>query len=652
MPFGLVKWPFRVWLPLFIQSRMPYPIRAASAAFLSVAMATTAFGGTVAATDDGTSSSIATPADAGCVRTADPAKSVARLWDEALLDAIRRDFPAPTVHARNLYHVSAAMWDGWAAYDPDAVGVFFTEKRAADDIAAAREETISYAAHRLLSKRYERSDGGRESLRQFDDLMDALCYSTDTRVRAKDEGPAALGVRIANKIIRKGEKDGSREKRGYRSRNYRPVNDPMVVALPGTSMEDPNRWQPLALEVARTQNGQLLPLGPQEFIGPHWGEVTSFALPEPVTPGLPIDPGAPPFLGDPISDGTFKADAVDVIRYSAMLDPRDGVVVDISPATMGNGSLGANDGSGHGFNPYTGLPYEPNVVPRADFGRVIAEFWADGPDSETPPGHWNSLANDVTDALGPERLRIGGVGELVDPLEWDVKLYLALNGALHDAAIAAWGAKAHYDYVRPISMIRHMGGLGQSTDPELPSYHPDGLPLEPGLVELVTEASTAPGERHAHLAEHVGEIAIRAWAGNPEDETELAGVEWIRAVEWVPYQLASFVTPSFAGYVSGHSAFSRAAAALLTEFTGSPYFPGGMSSWTVPAGSLHFEAGPSEDVELQWATYADAADQAGISRLYGGIHVAADDLDGRVIGAQCGIDAWELAQRYWSGTVG
>ena len=63
-----------------------------------------------------------------CTRDTDPGKSVARLWDEALLDAIRRDFPAPTVHARNLYHVSAAMWDAWAAFDPDADGVFVTEK--------------------------------------------------------------------------------------------------------------------------------------------------------------------------------------------------------------------------------------------------------------------------------------------------------------------------------------------------------------------------------------------------------------------------------------------------------------------------------------------------------------------------------------------
>ena len=113
-------------------------------------------------------------------------------------------------------------------------------------------------------------------------------------------------------------------------------------------------------------------------------------------------------------------------------------------------------------------------------------------------------------------------------------------------------------------MIRWMGGLGQSSDPELPSYHPDGLPLIPGEVELITEASVRPGWRHDHLADHVGEIAIWAWTGNPDDpETELGGTGWIRAVEWVPYQLATFVTPAFAGYISGHSTFSRAAAEVL-----------------------------------------------------------------------------------------
>jgi hypothetical protein len=303
-----------------------------------------------------------------------------------------------------------------------------------------------------------------------------------------------------------------------------------------------------------------------------------------------------------------------------------GDTIDISPAARGNNTLGTNDGHGRPLNPATGRPYAADVVNQGDFTRALAEFWADGPNSETPPGHWNVIANTVSDKLA-SNLSIGGGGPAVDRLQWDVKLYLALNGAVHDAAIAAWGAKGHYDSVRPISMIRYMGGLGQSSDPTLPSYNPQGLPLVAGLVEVVG-----------------GEITIRAW--HP------GGVTWIPAVDWVPYQAPTFVTPSFAGYFSGHSTFSRAAAEVLTGFTGSEYFPGGLDGWTVKAGSLKFESGPSADIRLHWATYFDAADSAGISRLYGGIHISADDLTGRRVGAECGKAAWALAQRYFDGQAG
>jgi hypothetical protein len=549
------------------------------------------------------------------------------------------------VHARNLFHVSVAMWDAWAAYDERTPGYLVDETATASDVDSARDESISYAAYRVLEHRYLTAAGASDSLPRFDAVMQASCYDPEIRTTEGDE-PAAVGNRIAARLIAATADDGAHEDAGYENAGYRPVNPPLVVAEPGTSMTDPNRWQPLQIEQMVSQNGIPVADGVQQFIGSHWGHVAGFALPSVGAEGVPMDPGAPPLLGDVETDQAFKDDAVEVIAYSAMLDPIDGVVVDISPRTQGNNPVGTYDGAGHPVNPVTGQPYEKTLVARADFARVVAEFWADGPRSETPPGHWNVLANEVSDALDPD-LRIGGRGAVVDRLHWDVALYLALNAAAHDAAVAAWGAKGHYDYVRPISMIRYMGGLGQSSDPAGPSYHPEGLPLRPGLVEVVTERSSRPGARHAHLDEHVGEIAVRAWVGRPDNPEAVAGgVGWVRAVEWVPYQMPTFVTPSFAGYVSGHSTFSRAAAEVLTSMTGSPYFPGGLGEWRVEAGSLEFESGPSDDVVLQWATYADAADQAGVSRLYGGIHVRSDDLRGRVIGWACGRAAWEKALQY------
>jgi hypothetical protein len=478
--------------------------------------------------------------------------------------------------------------------------------------------------------------------------MASLCYRPDF---ASTEGtsPAALGNRIAEAVLAYGQTDGALEDERYKDPAYTPVNEPLEVAEPGATMTDPNRWQPLSLAKQLSQNGLPIPGSIQSFIGPHWGHVTSFALP-PSETGTPIDPGPPPRLGE-ATDQAFKDEAIDIIRRSSQLDPGNGVTIDVSPGAFGGNSLGANDGHGHEINPATGQPYAPHEVLLADFARVLAEYWADGPKSETPPGHWNVIANEVSDAPGFEH-RIRGQGEPVDRLEWDVKLYLALNGAVHDAAIATWGVKGFYDSARPISMIRYMGGLGQSSDPSGPSYDPEGLPLVPDLVEVVTAESSAPGGRHAGLADHVGDIAIRAWRGFPKDpETETSGVGWIRAVEWVPYQRSTFVTPAFAGYPSGHSTFSRAGAEVMTAFTGSEFFPGGLAEWTVEKGDLLHEEGPTVDTTLQWATYFDAADQAGISRLFMGIHIPSDDLEGRKIGAICGKDAMALALRYYDGSA-
>lgn len=572
--------------------------------------------------------------------------SIARQWNEQALDAIRLDLPRPPVHARNLFHLAVAAWDAWAVYDPVAAGHLVHEKVVSPDPAADREVAIAFAAHRLLESRYARSAGAAATraalLAKMDEL--GLDPAYDSTV---GDGPAAVGNRVAAAVIAATLDDGANESIDYADPTYAPVNAPLVVALPDIALDDPNRWQPLALAVSVTQNGILLPSRVQRFVGPQWGGVSPFTI-----DFASVLPPEPPLLNDAASDADFKDQAIEVLRLASRLTPDDGALIDISPGALGNNPLGSDDGTGHPANPVTGLPYPPQLVKRGDFGRVLAEFWADGPSSETPPGHWNTIANDASDRLADKR--IGGLGPVVDDLEWDVKLYLALNGGLHDAAVACWGSKRFYDSIRPISMIRYMGSLGQSSDPSGPSYHPDGLPMVPGLVEVITLESSAAGERHEALAPFVGEVAVLSWPGEPADpDTEHSGVRWVRARRWVPYQRKTFVTPPFAGYVSGHSTFSRAAAEVLTRITGSPYFPGGLGEYVAPANDyLVFENGPTDEVRLQWATYYDAADQAGQSRLWGGIHIRADDFGGRVLGAEIGAQAWDAALRHFDGTAG
>src|SRR5713101_8860814 len=183
-----------------------------------------------------------------CPPAADgPDWSVARRWDEALLDAIRRSLPNPPVHARNLFHVSVAMWDAWAAYDPVASGYLFKEKPSAADVAVARERAVSYAAYRVLMARFINAVGGDKSLSEFDDLMDALCLpiaftSTD------GDAPAAVGNRVAKLVLDRGTTDGANELNGYVDPSYRPVNPPLVVSRPCIALRDSDRWQPLQIE--------------------------------------------------------------------------------------------------------------------------------------------------------------------------------------------------------------------------------------------------------------------------------------------------------------------------------------------------------------------------------------------------------------------
>lgn len=591
--------------------------------------------------------------------TADLAtRSIARWWNEALLDGIRKDTPDPPVHARNLYHFSSILWDTYWAYSDEgwfsATPAYHQENLSSSDKgidpAASQQKAISYAAYRMIKTRFANSPGREKTYAGIDWLMAQLGYDPSIQT-TEGNSPEAVGNRIAQAVLNATLHDGANELNNYAdTTDYVSVNEPMIVGLTGTEMNDPNRWQQLSLSFLITQNGIVQTSGLQEFVGVNARNVTPFALQKTSDITIAYDPGPQPLLGGEGHDQLVQ-EVVDVIRHSSVLDPADGIQIDISPGALFNNPLGTNSGTGYPVNPVTGSTYEPNVVAQADYGRILAEFWADGPDSETPPGHWNVLFNEVS--AHPQLVRrYRGGGPELSKLEWDVKGYLALNGALHDAACAAWTVKRQYDSSRPISLIRYMGGLGQSSDPLGENYHEHGLPLIEDLIEMTTLESVSIGGRHEQIVEqrsavhdHVGKIVVRSWLGNPSSNpNQVGGVGWILSEDWTPYQKNTFVTPAFPGYISGHSTFSRAAAEVMSLITGNPYFPGGLATYTFPKESfLHFEKGPSETLTLQWATYFDAADQAGYSRLFGGIHVAADDFVGRILGSAIGRDAFNKA---------
>ena len=183
-------------------------------------------------------------------------------------------------------------------------------------------------------------------------------------------------------------------------------------------------------------------------------------------------------------------------------------------------------------------------------------------------------------------------------LDDDVKMFFVLSNAIFDAGIAAWDAKRTYDSARPITAI-------------------------PFLFRGKT---------------------IRAWGGPGKGTVEMDGSQWI------PYQAATFPTPPFPDYVSGHSTYSAAAARILELWTGSDHFGDAI---TLPAGSSKIEPGktPTRAVTLQWITFTDAADEAGMSRRYGGIHFREADLSGRLLGRIVASAAWQKAKGYFDGSA-
>jgi hypothetical protein len=218
-----------------------------------------------------------------------------------------------------------------------------------------------------------------------------------------------------------------------------------------------------------------------------------------------------------------------------------------------------------------------------DRGKVIAEYWADGPKSETPPGHWTLFAELIS-------------ARDHHTFDDDAKMFFLLGNSVMDASIAVWEAKVHYDSERPITAVRYLFA-GQK---------------------------------------------VRAYV-------PFQGRTMVNGETWMPYQPATFVTPPFAEFPSGHSAFSAASAEILKRFSGSDDFD---HSVTIAAGSSKVEPGfaPSRPVTLRWRTFSDAADEAGISRRLGGIHFEDADLASRRLGRQVAALVWTKGMQHIMGS--
>ena len=181
------------------------------------------------------------------------------------------------------------MYDAWAIIDSvarpyligNSVSDFFRPFEGfVTNISKteAQEMALSYATFRIIKHRFKNSPGFSEIEEISNKLMIDLNYSVEfERSNYASGDPAALGNYIAETWIAFGLQDGSNELGKYENRFYYPVNPPLVTNFAGNSaLDDPNRWQPLALETFIDQSGNIIQTSTPEFLSPEWGDVTPF----------------------------------------------------------------------------------------------------------------------------------------------------------------------------------------------------------------------------------------------------------------------------------------------------------------------------------------------------------------------------------------
>jgi hypothetical protein len=469
--------------------------------------------------------------------------SVVAEWNAAALDEVRRSTLGPPIVARALAIAHTCMYDAWAQYDAIAVGTVLgasLRRPPAERTDDNKAKAISFAAYRCLVNLFPAGDS------RLADVMVSHGYdptnnSTDTTT------PAGIGIAAANAVIEERRHDGSNQ---YGDLNpgaysdytgYTPRNDPMAFCTPLMSVtecpplpldiNDPDHWQPLIGPPPPDGNSVT-----QKCIGAHWGSVRPFAL-------TSADQFDTMLLAPPLNIfqnlKEYEKNVNEILQFSAALDAER---------------------------------------------KLIVEYWADGPASELPPGHWGLFAQFVSQRDNHS-------------IDEDVKMFFAMHNASFDAGIVAWHLKYKYDGVRPITAIRYLK-QGQQ---------------------------------------------VLAWGG-PGRPTK-----YIDGEKWMPYNPGKNLTPAFPGYFSGHSTFSRASATVLRLYTGSDKF--GFST-DIPPNFGRVEPGiPAVTTTISFAKFSDAAEQAGLSRLYGGIHFSEDNASGQVTGTLIGLQAWAKAQTYFNGTA-
>jgi hypothetical protein len=515
-----------------------------------------------------------------------PDPTISVIWDQIAQQAIAIDSPGPTVSARTFAMVHTAMYDAWASYDEKAARVSIDLE--GDNIRSdpdGKEKAMSYAAYNVLKELFPKQAA-----------LFATVMSERLGFSLTDDGSldAQVGIDAAEDLIALRLNDGANQLGGYKGM-FTPTNPDQYT------INDISAWPPESTPIDSPPGSKV-----QSFLTPQWSLVEGFALPEladGTTDFGAVRPVGPrPFFVEGMEGSTLDMTSKTITLGAAVrigdTDYQAGGVVAVSKALIG---------------PVVNTDFIAQAqqlidmsVDLSDHRKVVAEFWEDGRTTAFPPGTLMTFAEYVS-----------GRGE--HTVDQDAVMFLAIGNAMLDASIAAWEAKLFYDYARPVRVIRDLGELC--------------LIGELGTDEVTGETG----------------FVIYAYAEDPNTREGL-GARTILAENFVTYQPPGTApSPNFPDYVSGHSTFSAAGAAVLRDFTGSDAFG---ASVTIPAGSSSFGQGvPAVGDVLSWDTFTDMAREAGMSRMYTSIHFLDANLDGAALGTNMGVAALDLAQQFAAGTI-
>jgi hypothetical protein len=337
--------------------------------------------------------------------------------------------------------------------------------------------------------------------------------------------PATVGITAARAVIDYRHGDGSNQLNGYADTCQPTCYVPVNT---GDVVVDPWRWQPIRVPLGT---------GPeQRATTPHWRNVKSFALTSP----LQYTPPGP----DKLTDGSFSSKNIDdLLALTSNLNDRQ---------------------------------------------KVTAEYWADGPRSEFPPGHWALIAQVVS--------RIRG-----HSLDYDVQMFFALGNALLDASIAAWAAKFKWDFVRPITAIR---------------------------------------ERYKGTP-------VTSWLGPYQGYGLVDGSQWI---PYQSPKVVSPPFPEYVSGHSTFSSAAATILSLFTGSDSFNAYVTVKAGSSLFEPTTETQAGtPASNVTLSWPTLTAAAKDAGLSRRLGGIHFQDADEDGYALGRSVGANTMVKTMSYING---